>query len=572
MGFVEDISGKLIISCQAQEGEPLHGASHMAAMAQAARMAGAGGIRAASPADIRAIKQAVELPLLGLWKQEHGPGWARITPGFQAMQEVSGAGADAIAIEATRRPRPDASTLAELVARAARELGKPVVADVSTLEEGLAAASFGVAAVATTMSGYTPESLPRTTPDFDLLAALVARCGVPVILEGHVWEPAQVTEAFRRGAHAVVVGSAITRPQLIARRFVAAALEGASAAAGRTGAVAADRSQGTVAGDRPRPVAIGLDIGGTKILGGLVEAQTGRIIAEYREPTPAGDGPAGIMQALITTARYLAAEADPVAIGVSSAGHVDWETGVVVDGTPNLPGWAGTAIGPELAAATGLPTCCDNDGNAAAFGEAWVGGGKGRDAVVAITLGTGFGAGFYDRGHLLRGSRGGGAEAGHLILHPGGRQCNCGQRGCVEAYVSGTALARQARSRWGEGSGTHELFARAVRGDAEALALLNEFSHDLALTLASLFNLCDPDIVLIGGGLASQGGTFLPQVRMDLAQILTGRRFDIAAVQIAALGEYAGLVGAAGEAMVRFAGQTPPTAGRREAAVPGSTA
>ncbi len=562
MGFVEDISGKLIISCQAQEGEPLHGASHMAAMAQAALAAGAGGIRAESPADIRAIKQAVDLPLLGLWKQEHGPTWARITPGFEAMQEVSRAGADAIAIEATRRPRPDASTLAELVARAARELAKPIVADVSTLEEGLAAARCGVAAVATTMSGYTPESLPRTTPDFDLLAALVARCGVPVILEGHVWEPAQVAEAFRRGAHAVVVGSAITRPQLIARRFVDAVPERPHAASGRTGA-------GTAAG---APVAIGLDIGGTKILGGLVEARTGRILAEHREPTPAGDGPAGIMRALITTARYLAAAADPVAIGVSSAGHVDWDTGVVVDGTPNLPGWAGTAIAPELADATGLPTCCDNDGNAAAFGEAWVGGGKGRDAVVAITLGTGFGAGFYDRGHLLRGSRGGGAEAGHLILHPGGRQCNCGQRGCVEAYVSGTALARQARERWGEGSGTHELFAHAAGGDAEARALLNEFAHDLALTLASLFNLCDPDVVLIGGGLANQSGAFMPQVRMDLAQIFAGRRFDIAAVQVAALGEYAGLVGAAGEALVRFAGQAPPTAGARSSAVHGSTA
>ena len=118
------------------------------------------------------------------------------------------------------RPRPDGRDLSSVVVFAELELGKPVVADVSTFEEGVAAALAGARAVATTMSGFTAESPARSTPDFDLLSALVERCKVPIILEGHVWEPAQVAEAFRRGAHAVVVGSAITRPQLIARRFV----------------------------------------------------------------------------------------------------------------------------------------------------------------------------------------------------------------------------------------------------------------------------------------------------------------------------------------------------------------
>ncbi|MBU6427464.1 MAG: N-acetylmannosamine-6-phosphate 2-epimerase [Cyanobacteria bacterium REEB65] len=221
VSFLQAIRGKLVVSCQAQLGEPLHGSEHMVAMARAAQQAGAGGIRAESPSDVRAIQAATGLPLLGLWKQdEHGQSFARITPTYEAVVAIARAGADAIALEASDRPRPDRKDLATICQLARAELGKPLVADIATLEEGLAAAQAGVQAVATTLSGYTSQTAPRTSPDFDLLSALVAAAGVPVILEGHVWEPEQVAEGFRRGAHAVVVGSAITRPQLIARRFV----------------------------------------------------------------------------------------------------------------------------------------------------------------------------------------------------------------------------------------------------------------------------------------------------------------------------------------------------------------
>ncbi|MBU6427463.1 MAG: ROK family protein [Cyanobacteria bacterium REEB65] len=302
-------------------------------------------------------------------------------------------------------------------------------------------------------------------------------------------------------------------------------------------------------------VAIGLDVGGTKILGGLVEAGTGRVLAEHREHTPAGIGAGGIMDALVATIAALSGRAAVCGIGVSSAGHVDWETGIVVDGTPNIPGWAGTAVGPELASATGLAVCCDNDGNAAAFGEAWVGAGKGKGTVVAITLGTGFGAGIYDRGHMLRGAKGGGAEVGHLVLFPEGRPCNCGQQGCVEAYLSGTALTKQARRLWGEAASSHDIFDRAAGGDAAAGAVLDEFSHGLALVFVSLFNLCDPDVILVGGGIASRGAAFMPKARAELRRLLGGKRFDVDAVQMAQLGERAGMVGAAGEALARFVGR-----------------
>ncbi|MBI6546324.1 MAG: putative N-acetylmannosamine-6-phosphate 2-epimerase [Cyanobacteria bacterium NC_groundwater_1444_Ag_S-0.65um_54_12] len=224
MDFLQQIAGKLVVSCQAQSGEPLHGSIYMVKMAQAAAMAGAAAIRAESPPDIAAIKAATSLPVLGLWKFETDGGhWARITPTFEAASQIAAAGADAIAIEATPSPRPDGQTLATTFALVHRKLGKLIVADISTLAEGLAAVRLGADAVATTLAGYTSQSGgPRHQPDFELLSALVAQCSVPVLLEGHVWYPEQAKEGLRRGAHAVVVGSAITRPQLIAKRFVEA--------------------------------------------------------------------------------------------------------------------------------------------------------------------------------------------------------------------------------------------------------------------------------------------------------------------------------------------------------------
>lgn len=209
------LRGRLIVSCQAQAQEPLHGAAHMAVMARAAAEGGAAAIRCESPRDIRAIRGAVDLPLIGLWKQgEHG---VYITPTPEAARAVVEAGADMVAIDATDRPRPAA--VAALIRFIHEELGRPVLADVSTLAEGRAAAAAGADAVAPTLSGYTGGGPAPEGPDWDLLTALVAEIEAPVIMEGRIWTPEEAAKALGLGAWAVVVGSAITRPQLITRRF-----------------------------------------------------------------------------------------------------------------------------------------------------------------------------------------------------------------------------------------------------------------------------------------------------------------------------------------------------------------
>lgn len=217
--LIGQLRGGLIVSCQALAHEPLHGSEIMARMALAAQEGGAVGIRANTPADIRAIRAAVLLPLIGLYKD--GNEGVYITPTFAHARAVADAGADIIAIDATLRPRPDGSRVEDLIGAIHRELGKLVMADISTLEEGVAAAEAGADLVSSTLSGYTPYSPQMDGPDLDLVRALAARLRVPVIAEGRIHTPEQARAALMAGAWAVTVGAAITRPQVITARFVA---------------------------------------------------------------------------------------------------------------------------------------------------------------------------------------------------------------------------------------------------------------------------------------------------------------------------------------------------------------
>lgn len=220
--ILERLRGGLIVSCQALEGEPLHGPGFMAAMARAAEMGGAVGIRANSPEDIRAIKAVCSLPLIGLYKRTYPNSDIYITPTMREVRAVVEAGAELVAIDATQRPRPDGLTLEELVRQIRAESEVLIVGDVSTYEEGVAAARAGVDIVSTTLSGYTPYSRQRSTVDLELVARLAADLPVPVVAEGRIWTPEEARKALEAGAFAVVVGTAITRPQEIVRRFVQA--------------------------------------------------------------------------------------------------------------------------------------------------------------------------------------------------------------------------------------------------------------------------------------------------------------------------------------------------------------
>jgi N-acylglucosamine-6-phosphate 2-epimerase len=219
--FVAQVRGKLIVSCQALSHEPLFGSEIMARMAVAAVQGGGSAIRANTPPDIAAIRGSVSVPIIGLFKEDI-PGYpVYITPTLAHAQAVADAGADVIAIDATTRPRPQSGTLADFIAAIHGATGLPVLADISTLEEGSAAEQAGADLISTTMSGYTPYSPQQTGPDLALVAALAGAVRCPVLAEGRYRLPEQVATAIAAGATAVVVGGAITRPAEITRWFVA---------------------------------------------------------------------------------------------------------------------------------------------------------------------------------------------------------------------------------------------------------------------------------------------------------------------------------------------------------------
>jgi putative N-acetylmannosamine-6-phosphate epimerase len=223
--LIGSLKGKLIVSCQARANNPLKGPVFMAAMAEAAELSGAGGIRADGVADIGAIRQRVKLPIIGIDKQKDPrTGAIIITPDFEAARRIVEAGADIVALSCAAYQRPDPDALGDLIRRIQTELKAAVMADCATLAEGLLASRLGADLVASTLSGYTPETahLKTPEPDLGLVTDLAREQSQPVIAEGRIWTPEQARAALDAGAHALVIGTAITNPMAVTARFVAA--------------------------------------------------------------------------------------------------------------------------------------------------------------------------------------------------------------------------------------------------------------------------------------------------------------------------------------------------------------
>jgi len=211
---------RLIVSCQAREGEPFRNPDSQVRFAISAVDGGAAGIRAQGPDDIRAIRSSVAVPILGIRKVKQEDGRMLITPTFESARELFEAGADMIAMDVTARGRRLGAI--ERLQRIRGELHKPVVADIATIDEALLAADAGADAVLSTMRGYTEDTAHINTFDCEFIRELVHHSPVPVIAEGMIETPEQARAALDAGAYAVIVGSAITRPVTIARRFAAA--------------------------------------------------------------------------------------------------------------------------------------------------------------------------------------------------------------------------------------------------------------------------------------------------------------------------------------------------------------
>lgn len=221
--MLEQIKGKLVVSCQALEDEPLHGSQIMAKMALAARQGGAAGIRANSVADIEAIRQEVALPIIGIIKRNYQDSEVFITATLKEVDELMSVAPEMIALDATDRPRPGGETLAQLVQQIRQRYPDLLLmADTASVAEAKSAERLGFDCVGTTLYGYTPETKGHSLPERNChyLQEVLAAVNIPVIAEGNVDTPQTAVRCLALGAHAVVVGGAITRPQQITQRFV----------------------------------------------------------------------------------------------------------------------------------------------------------------------------------------------------------------------------------------------------------------------------------------------------------------------------------------------------------------
>jgi N-acylglucosamine-6-phosphate 2-epimerase len=218
--LLSQLSRGLIVSCQAPIDSPLHHPEIIAVIAQTVVRRGAVAVRIDSPSHIQAVRQRVQVPIIGLWKRAYPGTDVYITPQFSDAVAIAAAGADIIAIDATNRDRYGGETIAEIVARIHGELGKPVMADIDTLANARLAAAAGADIIGTTLYGYTEATQAATPPGFDLLSAMVREIDRPIVCEGGISSPQQAKQALNLGADAVVVGTAITGIDLLTAAYV----------------------------------------------------------------------------------------------------------------------------------------------------------------------------------------------------------------------------------------------------------------------------------------------------------------------------------------------------------------
>jgi glucokinase-like ROK family protein len=531
---MNQIKGKLVVSCQAALGDPLEDTETIRRIARTAVAGGAAGLRVNSFEHVAAIRNDTDIPIIGI-KKKYVNGHLRITSDFESAAELAAAGANIIALDCTHRAWSFGDPWQQIVERIHRELGLLIMADIATLDEALAAAAAGVDMIGMTLNGYTEETKDNRGFSWPLLAELVQRTGRPIIAEGHISTPLEAKRAIESGAWSVVVGSAITRPGTITARFV------------------------QVMNEQPKATsAIGVDIGGTSVKAGLVD-RAGRVSFISHAPTRAAEGRAAIAASTEQVIEQVLANArkeglHPSGLGIASAGAIDVGNGIVFAATDNLPGWEGFDLRSFAEDRFHLPVYVNNDAHAAVLAELHFGLGRELSDFVAITIGTGLGGGIVSGGKLLCGQHGFAGTIGHHTIRFDGRPCNCGRRGCLEAYVSTAALIQEYKTEEIEHRDDNAIsdaaFALKISqlasaGDSTALRAYSALAGYLAEGIANIFNILDPEAVILSGGLIEGHTQFVAEVEERVTSILYFGSKRRPRVRLSAAGQYAGVQGAA---------------------------
>ncbi|MEW6524770.1 MAG: ROK family protein [Bacillota bacterium] len=295
---------------------------------------------------------------------------------------------------------------------------------------------------------------------------------------------------------------------------------------------------------------VGVDLGGTKLVAGQV-APDGKVTREHYAPTDVAAGPGGVLAQVAAAIRRVSEPQPPAAIGLGVPGLVDVNTGACLF-SPNLF-WRDVPVAQIVSESLSLPVFIDNDVNVATLGEHRLGAGRGYRNLIMVTIGTGIGAGLVVEGRLYRGPGGSAGELGHVPVDPAGQVCNCGNRGCLETTCSGPAMARRAAQlvtpssmlwRRHQPLDARAVFEAARCGDQLALELVRETAAWLGMGLAGVVNLLNPELIIVGGGVAAAGGLLLEPLRENIKRRALPHPAAMVEVAVAALGARAGVAGA----------------------------
>jgi len=318
---------------------------------------------------------------------------------------------------------------------------------------------------------------------------------------------------------------------------------------------------------------IGVDLGGTFIKFGLLDGSN-QVRGIFQLPTPCEAGPDAVVEQMVAGGRRLLEannidRRDVLAAGIGAPGPLDITNGITL-GMPNLPGFKDYPICARVSEGLAMPAVLENDANAAALGEYLCGAGRGAKSLVMLTLGTGIGSGIIVDGKVLHGAHEIGAELGHVIIEPNGEECGCGQKGCLERYCSATYMAQYAERlirhqkrpsslasllEGGGGIGSRDIQEAAGRGDQLAGEVWDRAAYYLALGCVNICRILDPARIILGGGMANAGDTFLDPMKKHFEKLNWRLVENKTRFAFATLGNNAGVIGAAGVAAAAIAGR-----------------
>jgi len=314
---------------------------------------------------------------------------------------------------------------------------------------------------------------------------------------------------------------------------------------------------------------IGIDLGGTFIKAGIVDVK-GRMVAKEKVDTCGPEGVDAVIRQIAKAASLVQKKAkvarkDILGVGIGAPGTINIAAGVVTF-APNLPGWRNIALCRKVQDALRIPTFLENDANAAAYGEKWVGVGQKVDSLVLFTLGTGIGGGVIINNEVLHGVNDAAAELGHMTVVIDGVKCGCGNRGCVEAYASVPGMVRRmkeavekgqpsklaARIKKGQEITGKDIHAAAVKGDAAARAIIEETGMYLGLAAVNMMHIVNPAMVVFAGGMTAAGDMLLNAIRAEVKKRALEASAAKTEILFARVGDDAGLIGSAGCALRRL--------------------